>query len=48
MDKKKHIICEKPMALSIDDADRMIESAKKTMLNFVWAIKIDLINLYNN
>ncbi|CBZ04986.1 oxidoreductase [Clostridium botulinum A2B3 87] len=29
MDKKKHIICEKPMALSVDDADRMIESAKK-------------------
>lgn len=29
MNKGKHIIVEKPMALSIDDADRMIECANK-------------------
>lgn len=29
MEHKKHIIVEKPMALSIEDADRMIESSKK-------------------
>jgi UDP-N-acetyl-2-amino-2-deoxyglucuronate dehydrogenase len=29
MDKGKHLIVEKPMALSIVDADRMIESAEK-------------------
>jgi Predicted dehydrogenases and related proteins len=28
MNKKKHIIVEKPMALSIEDADKMIQSAK--------------------
>jgi len=29
MNKGIHVICEKPMALSIEDADRMIECAKK-------------------
>lgn len=29
MDKGAHVICEKPMALSIEDADRMIECSKK-------------------
>ncbi|AZV58171.1 Gfo/Idh/MocA family oxidoreductase [Clostridium sp. AWRP] len=29
MNNKKHIICEKPMALSIKDADDMIECSKK-------------------
>lgn len=29
MNKKKNVICEKPMALSIEDADKMIECAKK-------------------
>lgn len=29
MEKKKHVICEKPMALSIEDADKMIETSKK-------------------
>jgi Predicted dehydrogenases and related proteins len=29
MNHGKHVICEKPMALSVDDADKMIETAKK-------------------
>lgn len=29
MNKGKHVICEKPMALSIEDADKMIECSKK-------------------
>lgn len=29
MNIKKHVICEKPMALSIEDADKMIECSKK-------------------
>lgn len=29
MEKGKHVICEKPMALSIEDADKMIETSKK-------------------
>jgi len=28
----KHVICEKPMALSLDDCDRMIEAAEKNRL----------------
>ncbi|AYD39799.1 gfo/Idh/MocA family oxidoreductase [Clostridium fermenticellae] len=29
MNQRKHVICEKPMALSIEDADNMIETAEK-------------------
>lgn len=29
MEKGKHVICEKPMALSIEDADKMIETSRK-------------------
>lgn len=31
MEKGKHVMIEKPMALSVSDADRIIETAKNTM-----------------
>src|SRR5919106_869928 len=30
--REKHVICEKPMALSLDDCDRMVEMAEKNKL----------------
>jgi len=32
LERGKHVICEKPMALSLDDCDRMIEAAEKNKL----------------
>ncbi len=32
LERGKHVICEKPMALSLDDCDRMIEAAEKNSL----------------
>jgi phthalate 4,5-cis-dihydrodiol dehydrogenase len=32
LERGKHIICEKPMAISLDDCDRMIEAAEKNKL----------------
>jgi phthalate 4,5-cis-dihydrodiol dehydrogenase len=32
LERGKHVICEKPMALSLDDCDRMIEAAEKNRL----------------
>lgn len=32
LERGKHVICEKPMALSLDDCDRMIEAAEKNGL----------------
>jgi phthalate 4,5-cis-dihydrodiol dehydrogenase len=32
LERGKHVICEKPMALSLDDCDRMIEAAEKKRL----------------
>ncbi|HEY2920631.1 MAG TPA: Gfo/Idh/MocA family oxidoreductase [Candidatus Binatia bacterium] len=32
LERGKHVICEKPMALSLDDCDRIIEAAEKNRL----------------
>jgi predicted dehydrogenase len=32
LERGKHVICEKPMAISLDDCDRMIEAAEKHKL----------------
>jgi predicted dehydrogenase len=32
LERGKHVVCEKPMALSLDDCDRMIEAAEKNRL----------------
>jgi phthalate 4,5-cis-dihydrodiol dehydrogenase len=35
LERGKHVICEKPMALSLDDCDRMIEAAEKNRLTLL-------------
>ncbi|GAA6769345.1 Gfo/Idh/MocA family protein [Flavobacterium sp. CGRL2] len=47
LEKGKHVICEKPMSLSYNDAERMIEASKKNNRFFMEAFWTRFYSVYS-